>query len=89
MASWQSSWWLLIWTVFMHSALLQVISQEEEGHTPLCLLRSIILDHLRCGMTCINPMPRASGFLSYLQQTVFLVILAIRMIQIPWVLSES
>lgn len=24
MASWKSSWWLLMWMVFMHSALLQV-----------------------------------------------------------------
>lgn len=27
MASWKSPWWLLVWKVFMHSALLQVIGR--------------------------------------------------------------
>uniref|UniRef100_A0A8C7B5Z4 ADAMTS like 3 n=2 Tax=Neovison vison TaxID=452646 RepID=A0A8C7B5Z4_NEOVI len=31
MASWQSSWWLLIWTVFMHSALLQTTAEKSPG----------------------------------------------------------
>lgn len=44
MASWQSSWWLLIRTVFMPSALLQVIFRKEVWQASLCLLTSIILD---------------------------------------------
>ncbi|XP_034880141.1 ADAMTS-like protein 3 isoform X2 [Mirounga leonina] len=31
MASWQSSWWLLIWMVFTHSALLQATAEKSPG----------------------------------------------------------
>ncbi|XP_019495772.1 PREDICTED: ADAMTS-like protein 3 [Hipposideros armiger] len=31
MASWSSPWWLLIWMVFMHSALLQTMAEKSPG----------------------------------------------------------
>lgn len=62
MASWKSPCWLLMWMVFTHSALLQVIGRGEEREADTCLLRSVIPDHLRCAIVTVNPMPKRICF---------------------------
>lgn len=64
MASWERSWWSLIRTVFMHSALLQVLWTVAGGGVAGVPLpaASIVLDHLRCGMSRVNSVPKRISF---------------------------